>query len=113
MESYNLSRKAMKGEKSAAGKVDDVFQEFKKQGLGGTGWFGSDIEKDIAKELRRGKMNTAKNVVEAIGSGVEDFAKLAHFADKLKKGGFPTAIFSYYSKSFPFFDTEVYAIENR
>jgi len=68
------------------GRDVDVLELFKKEGLGGTGWIGTDIEEAIGKEFGR-RTNKLRNILPSNwGSAIEDHAKLTHFINRLRGG---------------------------
>jgi hypothetical protein len=67
-----------------------IWEGFVNEGLGGTGWFGADIEKNLddfrKKKGIRGVFDKPFEAGGTVGSFVEDNAKLGMFADRLAKG---------------------------
>jgi len=63
---------------------------YRAQGLDSVGWISGEVGGDTAEKMYRSFFGkSASKVMDAaygVGGAVEDFAKLAHFTDKLKKG---------------------------
>lgn len=64
--------------------ADDIITQAEKTGVLGRGWFGRDIEEAIKESISGGKGLIAKGM--ALGTTIENNARLAHFIDKLDKG---------------------------
>lgn len=64
------------------GKDKKFYNEFREQGLGGTGWFDSDVE----KTLRGLERKFVFDIGGKAGSFLEDWAKLTLFIDRRTKG---------------------------
>ncbi len=58
-----------------------LWTEFTEQGLGGTGWIGTDIEREL-----KANRNIVFDKAGSVGSYIEDNAKLGVFMDMKKKG---------------------------
>lgn len=86
----NLQRKMATGKLSTAEKK--LVEEMEQHGVIGTGQYGGDIAKTIADEVGGNTLNpfsqrfVGYRANRAIGSGIEDNAKIAHFLSKRAEG---------------------------
>ncbi len=75
---------------------DDLMNMMKREGVKGGGWVGGDIQvtalKDLKNVLGEGilKYMNLNKFARAIGTGIEDNARIAVFIDQLDKGSMPT-----------------------
>lgn len=76
-------------------QADDIILKSEKLGVVGQGWFGADIPSSIEQEVGKANKNLLSvkgHIIEkgrAVGTTVENNARLAHFVDKLGKGATP------------------------
>ncbi len=74
--------KALKKMKIGGKNGEEVWNEFVEYGLGGTGWIGADIDKQIKGFTQNPIFRAGGNV----GSYIEDMAKLQLYINRLNKG---------------------------